>query len=227
MIAPPALQAGAQRAFQDSLVGLIEQIHHGLADQAVEAAEQFRPRGIGVDDDALLHLHDGVVRSLQHGLELASGIAGRLDGRVQRPLQPECAQLAQNDGVEPARAGQGNEVTRSRKQSVRNQGLRGRLLPERIREDEYRYGGRDLIADGDRRLQFNRSGGHVNHQLRIDLGQRIREVAQLRNPGAMNRVARAAQDAVDRLDGIARGAEHDQRDRILLGQTASRSIAQK
>ncbi len=67
----------------------------------------------------------------------------------------------------------------------------------------------------------------MNHQLRIDLGQRIREVAQLRNPGAMNRVARAAQDAVDRLDGIARGAEHDQRDRILLGQTASRSIAQK
>ncbi len=227
VIAPPALQAGGQRALQGGLVGLIEQVHHRLADQAVEAPEQLGPGGIGVDDDAFLNLHDGVVRSLQHGLELASGIARRLDGRIQRPLQSERAQLAQHDGIEACRAGQGNQVTGSREQRLRNQGFGGRFFAECVRKDEHRHAGGDLIPNGDRRLQLDVSGGHVNQQLRIDLGQGVCQVARLRNPGAMNRMARAAQGAVDRLDGIARGAEDDQRDRILLGQTASRSIAHK
>src|SRR6185437_6817191 len=79
----------------------------------------------------------------------------------------------------------------------------------------------DLVADPDRRLQFDASRRHVNEQLRIDLGECVPQVAELRNPGAMNGVACPAQDAIDRLDGITRGAQNDERDRILLGQTAA------
>ena len=55
----------------------------------------------------------------------------------------------------------------------------------------------------------------------------VRDLFAMAYLDGLNRMARAAQGTVDRLDGIARGAEDDQRDRILLGQTASRSIAQK
>src|SRR4029077_20371715 len=38
-------------------------------------------------------------------------------------------------------------------------------------------------------------------------------------PGAVHRVTSAAQRAVDRLDWIARGAQHDERNRVLVCQS--------
>src|SRR6185437_9413268 len=93
--------------------------------------------------------------------------------------------------------------------------------------DEYGQPGGELVANPDRGLQWNGSRCHVNQQLRVDLRQRIPQIPQLRNPGAMNRMARATQGAVDRLDGITRGAQNDERDRILLGQRAASPVATK
>ncbi len=43
-----------------------------------------------------------------------------------------------------------------------------------------------------------------------------------RNPGAVRRLSGAPQDAVDSLDRLARGTQHDERNGVLLGQEALR-----
>ncbi len=91
-----------------------------------------------------------------------------------------------------------------------------------VHQDNDGNGRRYLVPDTYRRLQFDAARGHMHQQLRVDLSQRIAQVAQLGNPRAVSRESRAAQNAVDRLDGIARGAQYDERDRILLGQGDSR-----
>ena len=76
VVAPAALQAGSQRSFERGVRWLLEQIHDRLADQAIGfgQTEQLEPRSIGIDQDALLDLGDGVIGALQHQLELAAVI---------------------------------------------------------------------------------------------------------------------------------------------------------
>src|SRR3569833_2915578 len=56
-------------------------------------------------------------------------------------------------------------------------------------------------------------------QFRVYLSDGIGEVAQGRDPRAVRRVTGAAQRAVDRLDGITRGAHYDERNRVLVCQS--------
>lgn len=58
----------------------------------------------------------------------------------------------------------------------------------------------------------------MDEQFRVYLSDGVSKIAERRDPGAVHWLARAAQRAVDRLDGIARGAHHDERDRVLVCQ---------
>jgi hypothetical protein len=67
----------------------------------------------------------------------------------------------------------------------------------------------------------------VDEQLRIDLGDGVREIAQRRDPGAVNRLTSAAQRAVDRFDGIARGAHNNERNRVLVSQSGLHELREE
>ena len=56
-----------------------------------------------------------------------------------------------------------------------------------------------------------------DQHLGIDLGQRVAEIAGVRQPGAVHRMARLAQRAVDRLDVVLRPRHDDHRNGALLG----------
>jgi hypothetical protein len=65
----------------------------------------------------------------------------------------------------------------------------------------------------------------VDEKLRIELRDGFPEIAQGRDPRAMNRMTRTPQNAVDRLYGITRGAHHYEGNRVLLGQNALQNDA--
>lgn len=110
VVAPTALQAGSQRAFERGVACLLEQIHDGLSDHAGIEAKQLEPRRVRVDDNTFLYLDDRIIRSLQNDLELPSGVVRRLQGRVQRALETEGAQLAKHNGGQPGRVPERHEV---------------------------------------------------------------------------------------------------------------------
>ncbi len=113
VVAPAPLLAGGQRPAQRRMGGFLEQVHDRLAGDAVLDAVQLVPGGVGVGDDALLHLHDGVVGAVQHGVELAARVVRGLDRRIERALGAEHAQLAQHHRLQARRAGQRHHVARA------------------------------------------------------------------------------------------------------------------
>jgi len=76
----------------------------------------------------------------------------------------------------------------------------------------------DLIAHGGQRAQVLARGQAADQQFGIDLRQRIGNILRRGYPGAMRRDAGSAQQAVERLDGIARGTVYDQRNRGRVAQ---------
>ncbi len=100
VIVPTALQASGERAAQRRLSGLVEQVHDRLTEQPILPAEELNPRRVGVNHNAFLDLHDGVIRALEDRLELAARIACGLEGGIERPLEPVCAQLANHHSLQ-------------------------------------------------------------------------------------------------------------------------------
>ena len=86
MIRPLALQARDQRAFDRGVRLGVECVHQRRADERVRIrqAVQIEPRGIGVDDDAFLHVRDGVGRAGHERLQLVAILARRADRAVER-----------------------------------------------------------------------------------------------------------------------------------------------
>ena len=84
---------------------------------------------------------------------------------------------------------------------------------------------RSLVANGDYGLQLILHAGDVDEEFGMNLGNRFREIAQGRDPGAMNWMPRTPQNAVDRLDGITRGAHDYEGNRVLLGQNGLQNDA--
>src|SRR5262249_2908335 len=89
---------------------------------------------------------------------------------------------------------------------------------EAIRHDDDRDRRGELIAHGGGARELIAARIDEQQQLRIDLSERIAEIAQRRNPRAMHWMARAPQDAVDRLDRITSRAQNDERNGVLLAQ---------
>ena len=108
MIGPLALATGDQRALERGVRAIVEQIHQRLADHGVGVvvAEQLEPGLVGVDDDAFLHLQDGVVGALQDRLQLAAIIARGLQRGVERAFEAERTQLAREHGLHALGGGQ-------------------------------------------------------------------------------------------------------------------------
>ena len=75
---------------------LLEQIHERRAGERIVAgiAEQLEPRAVGIDDDAFLHVRDGVGRAFEKVLQLLAVLARRGQRGRQRALQAVGAQLA-------------------------------------------------------------------------------------------------------------------------------------
>ena len=72
VVAPFALQAGNQGAFEGGVRFLLEQIHErrSVEGVALGVAEQFHPGTVGIHDDAFLHMRDGIGRPLEKILQL-------------------------------------------------------------------------------------------------------------------------------------------------------------
>ena len=125
VIVPAPLQAGGEGAAQRGVRGFVEQIHDRLTDERFIGAEQLEPRRIGIHDDAFLNLDDGIVRALQDYFQLAPRVVGGLERAVQRALESESAQLAQNHRLQTRGIAQRNKVARAELHGIRNASLVG------------------------------------------------------------------------------------------------------
>ena len=215
MIVPVSLQTGGERTAQRRVRAFLEQVHHRLTDHAVLDTEQLEPRRVGIDHDAFLHLDDGVVRTLQHAVELAARVVRGFEGGVERLLRAERAQLALHHCLQPRLVGEGDHVAGAEGEALGHQ----RFI-DRGGDQQHRHPRGELVAQRDRRSERLAIAPGVEQELGIELGERIAQVGQRRDPGAVRRLPGPAQHAVDRLGQIARGAEHDERNGARLGQGA-------
>jgi hypothetical protein len=213
MVVPAALQTSGERTAKRCVGGFLEQVHDWLPGDALLDAEQLEPRRVGVDDDALLHLEDGVVRALQDGVELAARTVRRPHAGIERALDAEHAQFPEHHRLEPRRVGERHHIAGPELDA----GGDARLI-DFGGELEHRHGGRQLITHAHDRLELLAGGGDVHQELGVELLERFPEITQRRDPGAMRRVTGAPQQAVDGLDRIASGAQHDERNGVRLAQ---------
>jgi len=213
MVAPAALQTSGERAAQRRMRRFVEQVHDRLPGETLLDAEQLAPRRVGLDDDPFLHLEDGVIRALQDRVELAACVVRRPHAGIERALDVKHAQFPQHHRREARRTGERHDIAGPECET----GCDPRLIHLRS-ELEQRDGGGELIADAYHRFELLGRAGDVHQQLRVDLGERVPEIAQRRDPGAVRRLTRAPQQAVDRLDRVACGAQHDERNGVRLVQ---------
>ena len=83
--------------------------------------------------------------------------------------------------------------------------------------------GGDLVTDRNDPFEVF-AARHVNKQLRVYLSQGVSKIAKRRYPSAMDRLTGTPQRAVDRLDGIPRGAHYNEWNRVLVCQDASQPL---
>ncbi len=197
------------------MLRFFEQIHDRLADEAVrrDDAEQLEPGRIGVDDDAFLHLDDRVVRAFENGFELPARIARRLECGFERAFQAERTQLASHHRLQAGGACKRDDIA-----GTARHGNGDAAFIEAFRHDDDRHGRGELIAHAGRAGEIVCTGIDEQQQLGIQLPERVAKISQGRDPGAMDRMTRPSQDAVDLLDRIAGRAQNDERDCVLLDQ---------
>ena len=213
VIVPAALQTGGERAFQGRVARLFEQIHDWLADEraAILETKQLEPGGIDVNRDAFLDLHNGVVGALQRGIKLTAHVARGFNRGAKDALETKGMQFASHNRLQPRGICERHDVACAT-QDRRCDAL---LVDDFGNHDEW-HGLCDLIADAGRGEQRLSAVVDAQQQLRIQLRQRIAQIAQRGDPGAMHGMSGFAQDAVDGLDRIACRAEDYQRHGVLL-----------
>ena len=166
---------------------------------------------VGIDENALLNVGDGVDGTRQERLQLLLILIGRKQRFVERPLEPERPQLALGHAAQPLGLAERYQVLRAGEQRLGDVGfLRG------VADDQERHGAGGLLLDlrdlTDRRRQ---AVGEEAQQLGGVIVDRARQRVDLRDPMATDRVAAVAQRAVDELDVVFATAEHDERYRGL------------
>ena len=194
---------------------LLEQIHERRAGERIVArvAEQLEPRPVGIDDDALLHVGDGVGRALEEILQLFAILARRGQRRGQRALEAMRAQLAGRDRLQAAAVGERHHVLGARAHRLGDRGL-----VDLLAHDQHRHLGRGLLLDLHERGQVDAELVDEGDQhLGIELREGVRQVARVRQPGAVHRMAGLAQRAVDGLDVVLRPRHDDHRNGALFG----------
>ena len=78
---------------------------------------------------------------------------------------------------------------------------------------------RQLVANRDRRRQLLVVGGRLDKEFGVELGEGVAQVTQRWQPGALHRLSDAPQCAIDGLGRVAYGAQHDERNGVLAGQS--------
>ena len=110
VVVPAAVQTGGKRTAQRRVRGFLEQVHDRLPGDPFLDAEQLEPRRVGLDDDAFLHLEDGVVRALQDRVELTARVVRRPHAGIERALDVEYAQFPQHHRLQPRRVGERDDI---------------------------------------------------------------------------------------------------------------------
>ncbi len=214
VIGPLALQAGDQRALERGMSLGLEQIHQRRAGERIVArvAEELEPGAIGVDDDAFLNVCDRIGRAFEEALQLLAILARRGQGRGQRPLQAVRAQLAAHHRLQAAAVGERHHVLGARAHRLGDD-----RLVDLIAHDHDRHLRCALLLDLDERAQVDAElVDEGDQQLGIELRDGIRQVARVRQPRAVHRMAGIAQRAVDGLDVVLRPSHDDQWNRALF-----------
>ena len=214
MVRPFALQAGDERTFERRMGFLLEQIHQRRAGECILAgiAEQLQPRSVGIDDDALLHVRDGVGRALEEILQLLAILARRGQRRRQGAFQAIRAQLPGDDRLQAAAVGERDHVLGAEAHRIGDRGLID-VLPH----DQHRHlGGVLLLHLHDRGEVDSELIDEGDQHLGIELRQGVPQVARIRQPGAVHRMAGLAQRAVDCLDVVLRPRHDDHWDGALF-----------
>ena len=115
------------------------------------------------------------------------------------------AQLAGSDRLQAAAIRQRDHVL-----AAQPHRLGDRRLIDRPAHDEHRHARRVLLPHlHDGREIHAELFDEGNQHFRIELRQGIAQVAGIGQPGAVNRMARLAQSAVDRFDVVLRPRHHD------------------
>ena len=206
---PLASAARDERALQSGLARRVEEIHERRTEQRVRArmAEQVRPCLVRVDEDAFLNMRDRVDGARHERLELLLVLVGGEQRLVERPLEPERAQLALGHAAQALGLAERHEVLRAGEKGLGDVGFLRRAA-----DDDERHGARCFLLDlgdlADRRWQ---AIGEEAQQLRRMVVDRARERVDLRDPMAMHGMAAIAQRSVDELDVVFATAEHDER----------------
>jgi hypothetical protein len=214
VIAPLALQARDQSAFERRMRLLLEQVHERRAGERVVArvAEQLEPRPVGIDDDALLHVGDRIGRAFEKPLQLLAVLARRGQSRRQRALQAVRAQLAGHDRLQAAAVGERHHIL-----GAQAHRLRDRRLIDLFAHDQHGHLGCGLLLDLGDGCEVDLELVDERHEhLGIELGDRVRQVAGVGQPGAVHRMAGLSQRAVDRLDVVLRPRHDDHRNGALF-----------
>jgi hypothetical protein len=184
------------------------------------SAEQLEPGAIRVDDDAFLHVRDGIRGPFEKMLQLLAVFAGGGKRRRERALQPIGAQLAGGDRLQAAAVRQRHHVLRAQAHGVGD----GSLI-DMLAHDQHRHPGGALLFDLDERREVHAEFLDESDQhLGVDLRQCIAEVAGIRKPRAMHGVAGFAQRAVDRLDVVLRPRHDDHWNGTLFGHGSKSSV---
>ena len=208
MAGPLALHAGDKRALDRGVVVGVEGVHQRRADDllGIRIAEEREPGGIRVDDDAFLHLGNGVGRSFDDVLQLLLRLARRGERRGQRAVEPVGAKLTADDELQPRHVDKRHRVL-----GAQGEGLGDRILVEFLAHDEHRHIRREARAEIHRAREVDNALVGKQHQhLGRGLGQRVAQVARVGKPRDVDRVARVPECLVDRLDIVltARQGNH-------------------
>ena len=194
---------------------VLEQVHERLVDDRarVRVTEQLEPGLVGVDDDAFLHLQDGVVGALQDRLQLAAVVAGGLQRGIQRALEPERAQFARHHGLHAIGGRQRHDVTRADAHAGGDVAF-GDLRPDQ----QHRHLRRELVAHRGRLFRLGFGDVGADQQFGIQLLECFTEVADGGNPGAMHRFTGLAHQAVDEFGRLTLRRENDERNGRIVRQ---------
>ena len=179
----------------------------------IRVAEQLEPGLVGIDHDSFLHLQDGVIGTLQHGLQLAAIVAGGLQGGVQGALEPEGTQFARNHGLHAIGGRQRDDIARADAHAARDVAF-GNLRPHQ----QHRNLRRELVAHGRGLFRFGFGDVGADQQFGIELLERFAEVADRGDPGAVHGFAGLAHQAVDELGGLTLRRENDERNGRIVRQ---------
>ena len=176
----------------------------------VRIAEQREPGRVRIDDDAFLHQRDGVGRALDDVLELLLRLARGRERRGERAVEPVGrAARGRRRAAGAARASASRRPARQARALLR----RRSRPPSRARSGPARRGAkraRKSIALARSTMPSSAKSMSISAEACVE---GVAQVARVRQPGHVDRVAGIPQRLVDGLDVVLAARQGNHRDR--------------